>query len=224
VPAGYGVQEQCLPFTAATALGLVIPAPITFGHCPQADVPPGCRPFSGPLSLPSPQHDWVFYVQDDERCRFAGNAYHIDREGAPPAVEAGLSFFERDDQHDLFKLHLPYVWRTAPQIDTLFCAPVNRPPRPFEVVAGLVETDWYASPVNLVLRTTGRPIHVAAGDAIAQAVLVSREQRHPDVIVSASHARVTRETLAGVGDWQRQHREDRSAYKVLARSHHGRID
>ena len=44
VPAGYGVQEQCLPFTAANALGVLIPSPIRFGLCLPEELPAGCRP------------------------------------------------------------------------------------------------------------------------------------------------------------------------------------
>ena len=224
VPAGYGVQEQCLPFTAATALGLVIPSPITFGHCPLDEVPAGCRLFQGPQCPAAERAGWVFYVRDDQQCCFAGNAYSIQREGEAAAVEPGISFFDRDDQEDVFKLHLPYIWRTAPHVDTLFSAPINRRPRSFEVLAGLVETDWYATPVNLVLRKAGAPIHVRAGEDVAQAVLIAREQRHPNVRVSASHSRATRDAFKGLREWQRQHAQDRSVYKVLARSRHGRVE
>jgi hypothetical protein len=224
VPPGYGVQEQCLPFTAATALGLVIPSPITFGHGPAAEVPPDCRAFRGPLRLAAPREHWVFYVKDDEQCRFSGNAYRIEQEGAPATVEPGLSFFDRDDQQDVFKLHLPYVWRTAPEVDTLFLPTINRLASSIEVIAGLVETDWYANPVNLVLRVRESSIHVRAGDDLAQAVLIAREHRTPEIDVAASHSRATRETFKGWREWQRHHAQDRSAYKALARSRHGRVD
>jgi hypothetical protein len=45
VPSGYGVREQCLPFTAASALGVLIPSPIRFGLCRPDELPPGCRSF-----------------------------------------------------------------------------------------------------------------------------------------------------------------------------------
>src|SRR3954447_26090554 len=77
VPSGYGVQEQCLPFTAASALGFLIPSPITFGYCPAADVPEACRAFRSPLPSPAPWADWLFYVQDNERCSFFANAYRF---------------------------------------------------------------------------------------------------------------------------------------------------
>jgi hypothetical protein len=224
VPPGYGVQEQCLPFTAATALGLLIPSPIAFGHCPLDEVPAGCRLFHGPQRPAAARTGWVFYVRDDRQCCFAGNAYSIQREGEAVAVEPGISFFDRDDQEDLFKLHLPYIWRTAPHVDTLFASPINRRSLSFEVLAGLVETDWYANPVNLVLRIADAPIHVKAGDDVAQAVLIARDQRHPEIRVSAGHSRAARDAFKGLREWQRQHAEDRSAYKVLARSHHGRLE
>jgi hypothetical protein len=53
VPTGYGVQEQCLPFTAATALGFLIGSPIAFGLCPPGDVPPDGHAFRSPLDRPS---------------------------------------------------------------------------------------------------------------------------------------------------------------------------
>ena len=224
VPSGYGVQEQCLPFTAATALGLVIPSPIRFGHCPSGDVPRECRAFRSPLPSTGPHADWVFYVEDDPRCRFSGNAYTFLESSGARTLEPGISFFDRQDQQELFKLHLPYVWRTAPDVDTLFGPLLNRAARAFEVQSGLVETDWYANPVNMILRKSAQPIHCRAGDDVAQAVFVSRRLRNPDVHVPADHARLTRIVRAGLAEWQAQHAENRSAYKALARSRHGRID
>src|SRR6478752_5319901 len=85
VPPGYGLQEQCLPFTAATGLGLIIPAPITFGHCPAGQVPVDARVFRSPIPATPPRGGWMFYVQDDPECHFAANAYRIDMptDGAP---------------------------------------------------------------------------------------------------------------------------------------------
>src|SRR4051794_35775113 len=68
VPAGYGVQEQCLPFVAATGLGVPIPSPISFGLCAPGEVPVGARAFRSPVEamLPTEQHDpRVFWVRDD---------------------------------------------------------------------------------------------------------------------------------------------------------------
>jgi len=114
VPSGYGVQEQCLPFTAASALGVIIPSPIRFGYCLLEQLPEGCRAFRSPLSRPAPDGSYaeprVFYVFDNPDCRFAGNAYSFEGvsasgSAAPSVQEPGLSFFDRDDQSNLIKLH-----------------------------------------------------------------------------------------------------------------------
>jgi hypothetical protein len=233
VPPGYGVQEQCLPFTAAAALGFLIGSPITFGLCPPAEVPPASHAFRSPLEdarRDALEDGRVFYVRDDPRCRFVGNAFMLDEvplrvpggSGRFRPVEPGLSFFDRDDQRGLFKVHLPYIWRTPPGIDCLFLPTLNR--AGLIVLAGLVETDWYASPVNLVVHRPplGHSVHVETGDPIAQAIFIERSHRRPALHVLASHARAARDLRAQLADWYRQHARDRSAYKKLARSHHGR--
>lgn len=233
IPAGYGVQEQCLPFTAASALGFLIVSPIRFGVCLPAEVPPGCHPFRSPLDKADAGGQYrdpqVFYVSDNPSCRFVGNAYafeDIPVQGARAATvrEPGISFFDRDDQQDLFKLHLQYIWRTPQAVDTLFLPLLNRTGPGLDVLSGLVETDWYANPVNLILRKPRNSAHVNAGDPVAQAVLVAREMRKPVLDVVADHARLSRDTRRGYAEWCHHHAADRSAYKILARSHHGRIN
>ena len=225
VPAGYGVQEQCLPFTAASGLGFLIRSPIRFGHCHPDDVPAGCRAFRSPILQPARESPWVFYVADNASCHFSGNAYSFtDIPGQGTVVEPGISFFDREDQQDLFKLHLPYIWRTPPNIDTLFLSLLNRSAQGLEVQSGLVETDWYVNPVNLILRKPTTPVHYLQGEDVAHAVLISRHLRRPAVEVAASHARLTRDTRKALATWYEQHAQDRSAYKALARSRQGRID
>jgi hypothetical protein len=186
VPAGYGVREQCLPFTAASALGVLIPSPIRFGLCRPDELPPGSRAFRSPLEQPDPYGRFadprLFYVFDDPDCGFFGNAYQLTGDPRPDSCrssdrEPGLSFFDRKDQQNLFKLHLPYIWRTPAGLDSLFLPPVNRPAHGFGVACGLVETEWYASSVNLVLGRPSGSVHVAAGDPIAQVILVPRSLR-----------------------------------------------
>src|SRR5215213_6750789 len=55
IPEGYGVQEQCLPFTAASGLGVLIPSPVRFGLCNQEEVPEGARTFRSPLQSSEPE-------------------------------------------------------------------------------------------------------------------------------------------------------------------------
>jgi hypothetical protein len=233
VPPGYGAQEQCLPFTAASALGFLVPSPIRFGLCAPEELPPGCRSFRSPLERPAADGRFadarVFYVLDNPDCRFVGNAYELKGvPGAGPSAssvrEPGLSFFDREDQQHLFKLHLPYIWRTPDSVDTLFLPPLNRPAHGLCVQCGLVETDWYTSPVNLVLGKTAGSVHVQAGDPVAQAILIPRILRRPVLEIAAEHARITRDARKGLAEWDKQHAADRSAYKVLARSRHGRVE
>src|SRR6185295_13268647 len=101
IPPGYGVQEQCLPFTAASALGFLIPSPIRFGLCPLLEVPPGSRAFRSTLDRAAADGSFadprVFYVVDNQDCRFSGNAYQFEgvaTVGSRPAsvLEPGISF------------------------------------------------------------------------------------------------------------------------------------
>jgi hypothetical protein len=85
IPPGYGVQEQCLPFTAASALGFLILSPIRFGLSPPFEVPPGSRAFRSPLDRAAADGRFadprVFYVVDNQDCRFCGNAYEFEEGG-----------------------------------------------------------------------------------------------------------------------------------------------
>ena len=162
-------------------------------------------------------------------CRLRGKAYEFEGipvHGSRPyaAQEPGLSFFDRQDQQDLFKLHLPYIWRTPEAIDTLFLPLLNRSAQGLEVQSGLVETDWYTSPVNLILRKPPGPVHFQAGELLAHAILIPRNLRRPALEVAPEHARLSRDVRKGLAEWDKQHSEDRSAYKVLARSRHGRVE
>lgn len=237
IPPGYGVQEQCLPFTAATALGFLIKSPFTFGFCLQPDLPEGVNAFRAPLDAKRQGNDLdeerVFYVKDDPDCRFLKNAFTLDSiEIKGPMgkqllnpVQPGLSFFDREDQRDLFKIHLPYIWRTPPEVDTLFLPGINRPDQELTILTGLVETDWYAHPVNMICRKppAGASIHVAAGSIIAQAIFVPRSLRRPSLQILASHTRLARDLRAELAEWYKLHGQDRSAYKKIARSQHGRV-
>jgi hypothetical protein len=233
VPPGYGVQEQCLPFTAASALGIIILSPIRFGVCTLAELPNGCRAFRSPLNRQAPDgrhpDPRVFYVFDNPDCCFAGNAYEF-RGVSPDAAlhaavrEPGISFFDRDDQGDLMKLHLPYIWRTPEAVDTLFLPLLNRPALGLDVKCGLVETDWYASPVNLVLGLPPGAVHVQIGDPVAQALLVPRSFRRLKLEIPGESAQITIDARKGLAEWDRQHAENRSVYKALVRSAHGRVE
>jgi hypothetical protein len=230
VPAGDGVQEQCLPFTAASALGFLVPSPIRFGWCDPTDVPAEGHAFRSPLNRAGADGRFVdqrvFYVVDDAGCRFRGNAFVFDslsKNSSQSLIrEPGLSFFDREDQQDLFKVHLPYIWRTPEAVDTLFCPLINRSAHGLEAQSGLVETDWYGSPVNLVLRKPAMPVHVQSGDPLAHAILIPRHLRRPALEVEPEHSRLTRDARKALAHWDQQHAADHNAYKLFARSKDGR--
>jgi hypothetical protein len=170
----------------------------------------------------------VFYIFDNPDCRFIGNAYEftgVSASGSPSSSvrEPGLSFFDRQDQRRLIKLHLPYIWRTPDGVNTLFLPPLNRPAHGFSVPCGLVETDWYASPVNLVLGTPSGSVHVQAGDIMAQAIFLPRNPRHPVLEVAAENTQIGCDARKGLAEWDKQHAEDSGAYKIRARSRHRRV-
>ena len=227
VPHGYGVQEQCLPFTAAAALGLLIQSPFAWGYCERGAVPTHAHPFRSPIEGGDQKR--FFYVIDDADFAFTGNRFSVPAEISRYIGDAplpGLSFFDRSDQQDHVKLHLPYLWRNDTDRSLLFCAALNRPRADgLSVVAGLVETAIYANPVNLVLRLPpgGGAVHVAAGETIAQAIPVASEARRPELQLLEPHRRQSREAMKAMKDWRLAHAIDRSAYKKLVKSPHGRL-
>lgn len=231
VPPGYGVEEHCLPFTAANALGFLIRSPISFGVCPLAEVPPDGHAFRSPLERPwtaSNANGQVFYVKDNPDCGFLKNAFTLDvlaDKTTHGPQQPGISFFDREDQLDLAKLHLPYIWRTPDDVDTLFLPLINRSSAGLELLCGLVETDWFAGQVNLVFRLpeAGHAVHIKAGDFVSQVIFLSRPQRRPTLKVLASHACAARDLRGDLSVWYGELTADRSAYKKLARSQHGRL-
>lgn len=226
IPTGYGIQEHCLPFVAASSMGVVIPSPISFGLCTIEEAPKGSRTFRSPIEHSSPE--WkadprVFYVYDNPKCLFSGNAYRLEgipTQGSAPTLEPGISFFERADQQHLFKVHLPFVLRTEEAVDTLFLPLLNRTAKGLDIKSGLVETDWYSSPVNLIVAKPHGSLHILEGDLLAHAIFVPRFLRRPALEVSPLHSRLNRETRKQLHEWDRQRNKDRSAYKVLARERH----
>lgn len=233
VPSGYGVQEHCLPFTAAAAAGVIVRAPFAFGYCQHVAVPAGARAFAPPRRVAGADPAAGFYVVDAPAGAFVGNAFRLapiayrDPEGLThthAAVLPGLSFFERDDQAGMFKIHLPYVIRTPEGVDSLFTPLVNRP-SPMDLITGLVETDWYAHPVSLIVRlpATGA-VHIGTGDPIAQVLFVHRSARLAELEVVAPGTPASAPLQGDLLRWYASHATDRSAYKTLARSRHGRFE
>jgi len=228
------VKEHCLPFTSAASLGFLIRSTISFGLCAASEVPPDANAFRSTLAHPlrvyGDTDEPVFYVNDDPACHFIRNAFTLDvlddpRNSLSTPRQPGISFFDREDQLDLFKVNLPYILRTSSEVDTLFLPVINRSAAGLVALSGLVETDWYANPVNLVFRqpATGHSVHIRVGDSIAQVIFLPRSYRRPALKVEASHSRAARDLRTELTEWHRQLANDHSAYKKLARSQHGRI-
>lgn len=88
------------------------------------------------------------------------------------------------------------------------------------MLSGLVETAWYADCVNLVfsLPEGDKPVHVKAGEPLAQAIPVPVSVTKTDAKIFASHSRMLRNGLDDLAEWKRAHDADRSAYKRLAKA------
>jgi hypothetical protein len=232
VPRGYGVQEQCLPFTAACALGLLVPAPFDFGLCAAAAVPADALPFAPPDVARPAGDERVFYVRDHAGSRFHGNAFDADplpftdaqgRALAMRPQQPGISFMDRPDQTLFFKLHLPWLLRTPTGVDSLFGPPLNRP-APLQLLTGLVETDWYAHPVNLVVQRPAQgALHIRRGEVIAQLHFVQRESRRAEPQVLQRDSAQATQLREELRQWFAAHQADRSTYRRQARSQQGRV-
>ncbi len=222
VPSGYGTREQCLPFVEASRLGLTIPSPFAWGYCKPVDVPVGTRSFRSPVSGGCSER--VFYVRDSAEHGFARNQFAVPEEIlrlTGPIVIPGLSFFNREDQQDLVKLHLPYIFRTSEEIGLLFTAPLNRTyANGANIMSGLVETGWYADAVNLALQLPDLPsdVHIEAGDPIAQVFPVPMSATNARPVFPENHRRSVRNTLSAVAEWRTRHDADRSAYKKISKN------
>jgi hypothetical protein len=228
-PPGYGVREQCLPFTAAASLGITVPSPFAWGCCLPSDVPPGGRAFRSPIGPIEDGDDRVFYVIDDADFRFERNRFELRRDVVDHLGETptpGLSFFDRADQQSMVKIHLPYGWKSPDDAVLLFVPPLNRPRADgFTILSGLVETSWYHNPVNLVgvIPSPPAPVHLAAGEPLAHVVLISSEMRKIAVDIVEPQASDTQECLDAIEAWHHAHRSDRSAYKRRSQSDQGQV-
>lgn len=220
-----GARAGGLPAAAAAGTGLLIPSPIGFGWCRADELPAGAHPVAGPVGDGEDGAPRLLYVRDQPACRFERNVFHCapfrsrDAHGrllTHKLEPAGVGLVEGVERGELFRLQLPYVLRTPPGMDSLLLPPLHRP-GPLAVAPRLVETDWYAGPLELILRRPAGSVHVAAGDVVAQLVLLYREARQAALRVLAAGSAAARALQDDVVRWQVQHGGDRSAYERLAR-------
>jgi hypothetical protein len=116
------------------------------------------------------------------------------------------------------KFHNHWTIETAPGWSCLFLPPLNRPHPVFECVAGIVDTDSYASPVHLPFFATGPDgLHVLErGTPLVQVIPFRRADAALPGVVRAETAEeaATREhirrcTLAADGWYRREARAPR---------------
>jgi hypothetical protein len=110
------------------------------------------------------------------------------------------------------KFHNYWTIRTPPGWSCLFVPPLNRPNPVFEVVAGIVDTDTYASLIHFPFFATGKDgVHaLEKGTPIVQVIPFKRADTHLPAAIkieteaeAAVRQRIFRNTLAGDG-WYRK--------------------
>ena len=110
------------------------------------------------------------------------------------------------------KFHNYWSIRTAPGWSCLFVPPLNRPPQPFECVAGIVDTDTYCAHINLPFFATAPDglYTIEKGTPLVQVIPFLRDtaagKAHigvESVTERQDRTRVLRNTLAGEG-WYRK--------------------
>lgn len=116
------------------------------------------------------------------------------------------------------KFHNHWTIRTAPGWSCLFLPPLNRPNGVFECVAGIVDTDTYASPVHLPFFATGPDgLHVLErGTPLVQIIPFRRDDASPPGEIRSetkeeaeARERILRQTLASDGWYRREARAER---------------
>jgi hypothetical protein len=110
------------------------------------------------------------------------------------------------------KVHNYWTIRTPPGWSCLFVQPLNRHGLPVEIVAGVVDTDTYASLIHFPFIATAEDgVHVIEkGAPLVQIIPFRREATHmpcriaaEDASAAAERQRIMRNTLAGEG-WYRR--------------------
>ena len=140
-----------------------------------------------------------FYVLDDSGFAIDKNQFIVPdemRSAIGPGPIPGLSFFDREDQQDHVKVHLPYVLAHTGRCFTANDG-IGQPARRDDglvAVTGLVETDWYPGMINLVFKLPPWPktVHVSAGEIIAQIIPITRELQEIPIQILEGHRKQAR--------------------------------
>lgn len=177
-----------------------------------------CMPFLDAMTT-----GWILPLPADLRLEIAD-------EGA--RVEAGWDFdrvlVSTHGRHQIkghpmaprppMKFHNYWTITTPPGWSCLFMDPLNRPNGLFQIIAGVVDTDNYRSPIHFPFFATGADgLHVISkGSPLVQVIPFRRdatalpaEIRAERAEEGASRKRIFRNTLAGQGWYRRFARADR---------------
>lgn len=92
------------------------------------------------------------------------------------------------------KFHNYWTIKTPPGWSCLFVPPLNRPPQPFEILAGVVDTDTYASLIHFPFFATGTDgVHaLAKGTPLVQVIPFRREVYESETAARQPQATITR--------------------------------
>lgn len=116
------------------------------------------------------------------------------------------------------KFHNHFTIRTRPGWSCLFLPPLNRPNASFACVAGIVDTDTYASPIHLPFFALGDDgVHVIErGTPLVQVIpfrradaAISGEVRAETPEEAAQREKIYRQTIAAEGWYRREARAAR---------------
>jgi hypothetical protein len=177
-----------------------------------------CMPFLDAMTT-----GWILPLAADLRLEIAGDG---------TKVEAGWDFdrplVSTHGRHQVaghpmaprppMKFHNYWTITTPPGWSCLFVDPFNRPNGIFEVVAGVVDTDIYHSPIHFPFFATGADgLHVISkGSPLVQVILFRRSEaglgaeiRAEKPVEAAASQQILRNTLAGQGWYRRFARADR---------------
>ena len=155
-------------------------------------------------------------IADEGRTVTAGWEYDEEMVSFHAAFQAAGNPYE---PRPTMKFHNPWTIRTPPGYSCLFVPPLNRPDPRFEIFSGLVDTDVYASPVNLpFVAHAPDGVHVIArGTPLAQVIPVARDAHRLEGVVrtetgeeACERERIHRSTLAGAGFYRRVSRTRRA--------------
>jgi hypothetical protein len=167
-----------------------------------------CRPFQDAMALGYiiPLSGDVHFTMDEEgKLTFDCPNGDVSIETHHPGPVMGSDW----EKTPLVKFINPWVVTTPPGYSTLFLPPLNRPGVPFEVVAGVVETDTFYAEVHLpaaCLMQPGTTCVLKRATPLVQAIPFKREDWGHEV--SHADAEQLAETALRIAHSRHLYREE----------------